>query len=120
MEITRRVTVAGVLVARHGATHVAHRCLDAAGDEGGGVEQGAVPVEGDVVELAWSHGGSLASPSKLRTGERRHPSRWPYAWPAFHPEFVGFFYSPKIRVLENVRRFTRNLSVFFTVQKSEF
>ena len=47
----------GVAVARHGATHVRHRILDAAHDDGGGVEQGAVPVEGDQVKLARAHRG---------------------------------------------------------------
>ena len=40
------------LVGGHRATDVDHRALDAAGDDGGGIEQSAVPVEGDQVEPA--------------------------------------------------------------------
>ena len=50
--------VRSVLVAGFVAAHIHHRRLDAAGDDGGGVEQRAVPVEGNQVKLAgiWRHG----------------------------------------------------------------
>ena len=40
-------------VGRHAAAHIAHRRLNAAHDDLGGVEQRAVPVEGDQVEVQW-------------------------------------------------------------------
>jgi hypothetical protein len=47
------------LVAGFDATHIDHRRLDAAGDDGGRVKQGAVPIEGNQIKLAGAlaHGG---------------------------------------------------------------
>ena len=47
--------ISSSLVGRHGPTHIAHRCLNAAGDDFGGVKQGAIPVEGYQVKVALLH-----------------------------------------------------------------
>jgi hypothetical protein len=48
---------------RHRAADIAHSGLDAAGDDRRGIEQGAVPVEGDQIK------GALASRPRAAAGE---------------------------------------------------
>ena len=52
------------------AAHILHRQLDAAGDDGGGIEQGAVPVEGDQVKLTGSEAGHVKRIAEVRGAVR--------------------------------------------------
>jgi hypothetical protein len=55
--------IAGFLVGRHRAAHVAHRGLDAAHDDFGRIKQRAVPVKGNQVEISGLH-IALLSPGR--------------------------------------------------------
>ena len=54
--------IACSLVSRDGSPHIAYRRLDAAGDDFGGIKQGAIPVEGDQVKIAVLHALIVARP----------------------------------------------------------
>ena len=47
--------IRGSLVTGFLASHIEHGGLDAAGNDGGGVKQGAIPVKGDQVKTSRSH-----------------------------------------------------------------
>ena len=56
--------IRGGLVAGHGAAHIMHGVLNTAGDQGGGIKQGAIPVKGNQVKTA-------------RSRHLRTPTGWP-------------------------------------------
>ena len=70
--------VGSLLVAGHRSAQIAHRGLDAARDDLGGIEQRAIPVEGDEVKTAWCHGGLESGTARWRicivAGQA--PPRW--------------------------------------------